>query len=151
MTYASASAILHGICATIFLALAILVIIRGKVSRTGLFLSLASLTTALWAGAIAIGGGGIDRGTSALETARIAAWALFVGHLLRGVMAERRAVPRWVWAGPVLARALACLGLDLRIVPELIGACLDLGDYVQNILLGISGFLLLENIFRNAI
>lgn len=150
MTYASASAVLHGLCAAVFLALAVLVLVRGKVSRTGLYLSAASLTTALWAGLIVIGGG-YDRVTSAAETARIAAWALFTGHLLRGVMVERRAVSRWVLAGPVLALAFACLALELPIVPQLGGAWLELGDWVLKMLLGISGFLLLENLYRNAI
>jgi len=150
MTYASASAVLHGICALIFLGLAVLVTIRGKVSRTGLYLAGASLITAAWAGWISVGNG-YDRTASALETARIAAWALFTAHLLHGVMTERRTLSLWILSGPVVALAATCFALEIPIVPQLAGAWLGLSDWVLKMLLGISGFLLLENLYRNAI
>src|SRR5579883_3135758 len=150
MTYASASGVLHGACAAVFLVLATLVLVRGKVSRTGLYLAAASLATAAWSGTISVGGG-YDRTVAAIETIRVAAWALFTAHLLGGVLAERRRVPIWTLFGPIFAFTVACLAIELPIVPELSQAWLGMGDWVLKMLLGIWGFLLLENLYRNAI
>ena len=136
MTYASASTVLHGVCAAVFLVLTALVIIRGKVSRTGLYLAAAALATALWAGSIGIGGG-YSRLASVLETLRLAGWALFTAHLLGGVLAEQRQVSRWTLFGPALAFTVACLGIELPIIPQLSGAWLALGDWVLKMMLGI--------------
>jgi putative PEP-CTERM system histidine kinase len=156
MTYALSSTVLHGLAAVVFLALSLFVGVRGRVSRTGIFLASAAFATALWAAAVAIEGG-FGRVSSVLETIRIAAWALFVAHLLRGVMKERRNLPRWILAGPIIAMVLTTLALE---VPELfpVGqhwltqiSWLAQTDRIVRILLAVSGFLLLENLYRNAI
>jgi len=156
MTYFLASSILHGLAAVIFLALSAYVGIRGRVSRTGRFMFAACLATALWAGSVAIEGG-FGRVSSILETVRIAAWALFTAHLLRGVMKDRRNLPRWILAGPILALVVTTLALEL---PETfpVGeqwlsqiSWLSQTDRVVRILLAVSGFLLLENLYRNAL
>src|ERR1700743_3772659 len=112
MTYSLASLILHGLAAAVFTALTIYVGVRGRMSRTGRFLFAACLATALWADSIAVEGG-LARVSSILKTARIAAWALFTAHLLRGVMKDRRNLPRWILAVPILALLLTTLALDL--------------------------------------
>ncbi len=156
MTYTLISTLLHGLTAAVFLALSAFVAIRGRVSRTGRFLAAACFATALWAGCVAVEGG-FGRLSSALESIRIAAWALFAGHLLRGVMKDRRNLPRWILAGPIVALVGTTLALE---VPELLPASQDWlsqiswltqSDRVVRILLAVSGFLLLENLYRNAL
>ncbi len=156
MTYAFSSTLLHGLTAFVFLALGIQVIVRGRVSRTGRFLAVAALATAAWAGSVAFEGG-FNRLSSILETVRIGAWALFTGHLLRGVMKERRNLPRWILAGPILALVLTTWALEMpdmfpvqeRLLTQI--SWLTQTDRVMRILLAVSGFLLLENLYRNAI
>jgi putative PEP-CTERM system histidine kinase len=150
MTYASTSSILHGLCAFIFLALTLLVMIRGRVGRTGIFLAAASLMTALWAGSIAYEGG-FDRLDSLLETVRIGAWALFIGHMLRGVLKEGRNLPRWILAAPIVFLMLAIFALELPVLPNLGDAWLTQADRLLKILLALCGLLLLENLYRNAV
>ena len=156
MTYFLASTLLHGFAAVVFAALSVYVCIRGRVSRTGRFLFAACLATALWAASVAIEGG-FGRVSSVLETARIAAWALFTAHLLRGVMKDRRNLPRWILAGPIVAVLLTSVALDL---PENFPlgeqwlsqiSWLSQTDRIVRILLAVSGFLLLENLYRNAL
>ena len=156
MTYFLASSILHGLAAAVFAALTVYVGIRGRMSRTGRFLFAACLATTLWAASVAIEGG-FGRVSSVLETARIAAWALFTAHLLRGVMKDRRNLPRWILAGPIVALLLTTIALDL---PENfpVGeqwlsqiSWLSQTDRIVRILLAVSGFLLLENLYRNAL
>jgi putative PEP-CTERM system histidine kinase len=156
MTYALSSTVLHSLAAGVFLALAIFVGIRGRMSRTGRFLAAAVLASAFWAGAVAIEGG-FGRLSSVLETIRIAAWALFVAHLLRGVMRDRRNLPRWILAGPIVALVVTTLALEM---PEAIPvgqhwltqiSWLAQTDRVLRILLAVAGFLLIENLYRNAL
>src|ERR1700761_1164564 len=156
MTYSLASLILHGLAAAVFTALTIYVGVRGRMSRTGRFLFAACLATALWAVSVAVEDG-FGRVSSILETVRIAAWALFTAHLLRGVMKDRRNLPRWFLAGPILALVVTTLALEL---PETfpVGeqwlsqiSWLSQTDRIVRILLAVSGFLLLENLYRNAL
>jgi putative PEP-CTERM system histidine kinase len=155
MTYPLASALLHGVCAAVYLALAIFVRVRAPSSRIGLFLSLASLSTALWAGAIALAGG-VNSETALLETIRDGAWALVIAHLLRGVIREQRDLPRWLLAMPIGLLMLISVAFEM---PLLLGAWqvwlaniewLTQGDRVVRILLGVCGLLLVENLHRNA-
>ncbi|HTJ64917.1 MAG TPA: XrtA/PEP-CTERM system histidine kinase PrsK [Alphaproteobacteria bacterium] len=155
MTYGTSSIVLHGLAALVFQALSIQVLVRGRVSRTGRFLAVAAFATALWAGSVAIEGG-FNRLSSILETVRIAAWAMFTGHLLRGVMKEQRNLPRWILAVPIAALLLTTWALEM---PELFPvdqslmtqiSWLTQTDRVMRILLAVSGFLLLENLYRNA-
>jgi putative PEP-CTERM system histidine kinase len=156
MTYTLASTVLHWLAAGVFLALSVFVGIRARVSRTGRYLFAACFATALWAASVAYEGG-FGQISSILETARIAAWALFTAHLLRGVMKDRRNLPRWILAGPIVALVLTTLALE---APEVfpVGedwlsqiSWLAQTDRVVRILLAVSGFLLLENLYRNAL
>jgi putative PEP-CTERM system histidine kinase len=148
MTYPTTAALLHGICAVIFLCLAGLTALRRPVSRTGLWLAAALLATALWAAAIVLlpAASALQ---SVMETLRIAALALFTGHLLRGVMRDRREVPRWVFATPVLVLMLT--GILLALLPETasLGLPAQAGRVVM-ILLAVLGCLMLENLYGNA-
>jgi putative PEP-CTERM system histidine kinase len=153
MTYAATSSILHGLCAFVFLALTLLVLVHGRVSRTGRFLAAASLATTVWAGVVAFGFAQLG---SVFETVRIAAWALFTGHLLRGVMKERRNLPRWILAGPIIVLVTTTLALQMPWAAQAAdvwgnGLWLIQLDRVVRILLAVSGCLLLENLYRNAI
>ena len=156
MTYFLTSTILHGLAALVFIGLSVFVAIRARVSRTGRFLFAACLATALWAVSVAVEGG-FGRVSSILETARIAAWALFTGHLLRGVMKDRRNLPRWILAGPIIALVVTTLAVE---APEILPvgeqwlsqiSWLSQTDRIVRILLAVSGFLLLENLYRNAL
>jgi putative PEP-CTERM system histidine kinase len=151
----SVTGVLHGLCALVFLALSGLVAVRGRSSRTGRLLAATSLATALWAASVAILGG-FDRLSGILESVRVAAWAFFAAHMLRGVMKEQRNLPRWILAVPISGLLLTTLALE---APDIVGLgeawMAEIGwiaqiDRVVRILLAISGVLLLENLYRNA-
>jgi putative PEP-CTERM system histidine kinase len=155
MTYSLTIAITHGVCAAAYLALGIFVLLRARSSRTGWFLAAASFSTALWAAAVAVAGGA-DGAGAVLETIRAGAWAIMIAHLLRGVIGERRDLPRWLLAAPI--GALILVGIALQ-MPILLGAWdlwlanigwLSQSDRVVRILLAILGVLLVENLYRNA-
>jgi putative PEP-CTERM system histidine kinase len=153
--YASLSSILHAVSAVVFLTLFGLVVARGRASRTGHFLAVAAFATALWSASVAIFGG-FDRFSGPLESIRIAAWVFFVAHMLRGVVNERRNLPRWILAGPIVGLLLTTLMLE---VPEMVGlgqvwlaqnGWITQTDRVVHIMLAVSGVLLIENLYRNA-
>ncbi len=153
MTYTFTSALLHGLSAAVFLALTVLVVLRGRSSRTGLFLAAATASTALWSAAVVVGGG-FDSVSSVLETIRTAGWALFSAHLLRGVMREHRSLPRWILAVPIFILFLTTVALE---VPPYFEAWwltqiswLAQTDRVARILLAVCGLLMVENLYRNA-
>src|ERR1700761_3225609 len=156
MTYSLASLILHGLAAAVFTALTIYVGVRGRMSRTGRFLFAACLATALWAVSVAVEDG-FGRVSSILETVRIAAWALFTAHMLRGVMKDRRNLPRWILAGPIVALVATTLALELpEVFPsdsywlsQITG--LTQTDTVIRIPLCLKGALLFEKLYRNAL
>jgi putative PEP-CTERM system histidine kinase len=150
MPYALTSAVLYSLCAFVFLSLSVLIVIRGRMSRTGFFLICAALATSLWSASVVLNGG-FDQWSSMLETIRLAAWALFVCHLLRGVMAEQRNLPRWILAAPIIALVAATLMIEAPFLPGIYDAGFTQADRYVKILLGVCGVLLLENLYRNAI
>ena len=155
MTFELATVVLHAICGAVYLLLALFVVLRARTSRTGWLLAGASLATALWAAAVALAGGS-DSASGILETFRDGGWAVLAAHLLRGVMKERRDVPRWIFAAPIALVMLTSVALEM---PVLLGAWqvwlpnigwLSQSDRVVRILLAVYGLLLVENLYRNA-
>jgi putative PEP-CTERM system histidine kinase len=154
MSDLAAGSLLHALCAVAYLVLGVLVLLR-RTTRTVWFLAAACFATSLWAGSVALAGG-TDSVNALLETLRSGAWAIFMVHLLRGVIQEHRNLPRWALAAPILALMLASVALDL---PLLLGAWqmwlanvgwLTQGQRIVRILLAVAGLLLVENFYRNA-
>ena len=109
--------VLHLGCALIYVALAGLVLARRSSSRTGTWLALACLMTAVWAGAVALDWHASDwqspvwqtygRGISGwLELARSVAWYGFILHLYRQTVTAHRQ----------LSQAFSTMGLTLLMV-----------------------------------
>lgn len=76
--------ILHGLCAAVYAVLATLVLVRPPISRTGAWLVLACVMTAIWAAVVALAWR-MPVGPMAawLEVVRSAAWYGFILHLYR--------------------------------------------------------------------
>ncbi|HEY1412637.1 MAG TPA: PEP-CTERM system histidine kinase PrsK, partial [Rhodopila sp.] len=81
--------VLHGACAIIYAALALLILARPPLSRTGGWLAFACAVTALWAATFAMAWHApVGRIASWLEIGRSAAWYGFILHLYRRSVAS---------------------------------------------------------------
>ncbi|HEY4172593.1 MAG TPA: XrtA/PEP-CTERM system histidine kinase PrsK [Rhodopila sp.] len=85
--------VLHGACAVVYAALALLILARPPLSRTGGWLAFACAVTALWAAAFAMAWHApVGRIASWLEIGRSAAWYGFILHLYRRSVASNEQV-----------------------------------------------------------
>lgn len=146
----TADAILHGICAVAYLGLAVLILVQDRLSRTGVFLSVACLVTTGWAATVAFGSGLSSYiVVDALSLFRALAWYGFVLHLYR------RSIP----AGNMLSRTFGTMGLVGLLMVGLL-ALLAFGAPTQSSTLwsvgivarlgiGVCAVLLIENLWRN--
>ncbi len=141
---------LHAGCAVLYAALAALILLRQRPSRTGLWLAGACLLTAAWAAAVALGWHDVaGRPAGWLEVARSAAWYGFILHLYRrSVVVHRQLSQIFTTMGLV---ALLLVGglplLDLLTNAQTTslwsaGTAIRLGFAVGNILL-------IENLYFN--
>ncbi len=86
-----AMSLLHGACALVYVLLAVLILARKPRSSTGILLAGACVTTAVWAGSIAVRWQMPYTGLPPwLELARSAAWYCFILHLYRRSVAAQR-------------------------------------------------------------
>ena len=145
-----AMAILHGLCAALFLVLAALILLKRRQSRTGFYLAAAALVTAAWAASVAIWWhtplGPVPRW---LELARAVAWYGFILHLYRlGVGSRTALTPVFVTMGLV---ALLLVGglpvLDLLWSPG--GNAAFSLHVASRLALAVGTILLIENLYRN--
>jgi putative PEP-CTERM system histidine kinase len=91
ITHVPGMAFLHATCAILYGVLAGLILLRQTPSRTGVWLAMASLVTAGWAGAVALSWQDPLVGLAGwLEMARSAAWYGFILHLYRQTLGGRR-------------------------------------------------------------
>lgn len=147
---ATAFALLHGICAFVYLLLAVLVPARPPITRSGLWLSFAYAVTAIWAASLAL-----TWGTQAirlavwLEIARSAAWYGFILHLYRrSVASKEQAAAAFQTMG--LLALLVVVGTPLiewfsgpvSGIPQSVATAIRVGFAVCNLLL-------LENLYLN--
>jgi len=146
-----ALAVLQAGCAAVYLVLAALILMRARLSRTGLALAGACLVTAAWAAAVAVDWRTPANGIpGVLELARSVAWYGFVFHLYRRSVAHRSQ----------LSRAFATTGLVailvLCVAP--LAGYLGSGDQppslwsmaiIARLGLAICNILLLENLYFN--
>ncbi len=142
---------LYALCAAAYTALAGLILVQARRSRTGLLLAAASVVTAAWAAAAASGpdGGQLGGLAGGLELARAVAWYGFVLHLYR----------RSTHGDHLLGRGFATMGLVAVLV---LGALpladlLTLGPHVSlwslrvaaRLGLAVCNILLVENLYLN--
>ncbi|WP_158932100.1 XrtA/PEP-CTERM system histidine kinase PrsK [Acidisphaera sp. S103] len=81
--------VLHGACAVVYAALALLILARPPLSRTGAWLAFACAVTAVWAATFAMAWHApVGRLASWLEVGRSAAWYGFILHLYRRSVAS---------------------------------------------------------------
>ena len=161
----SSMIVLHLGCALIYVALAGLVLARRSSSRTGTWLALACLMTAVWAGAVALDWYAADwqspvwqspvwqsygRGISGwLELARSVAWYGFILHLYRQtVMAHRQLSQAFSTMG--LLALLVVVGLPLAsILAEHQANLHSVTALALRLGFAVCGILLLENLYFN--
>jgi len=88
-----AVALLHAACAATYLVLVALILIRARLSRTGLMLAGACLVTVAWTSAIALQWSEPLKGLAGwLEIARSVAWYCFILHLYRRTVSRERQI-----------------------------------------------------------
>jgi putative PEP-CTERM system histidine kinase len=145
-----AVALLHGLCAAVFVVLAALILLRGQASSTGIWLAGCCTVTAAWALSVAVQWRAPLLGLPGwLELIRSLAWYGFVLHLYRRSV-SRRVGPgeRMTSAGIVVAFGVAAL-LPLVGLPEAWqGADWPL-EVLARIALAVCNILLLENLYFN--
>jgi putative PEP-CTERM system histidine kinase len=82
--WSTATTLLHAGCAVLYLALAALILVQGRPSRTGMLLAGACITTAVWAAAIVLADHApFGTAIAVLDLLRPVAWFGFVLHLYR--------------------------------------------------------------------
>ena len=146
-----AAFLLNEITAVTYLALAALILLQAKRSRTGLLLAACCACTAAWA----IGGAlsrqfplaGLD---GALDYVRAAAWYGFVLHLYRRAFPQTDASSRFfMLAGiGVAAGTVAVLALAAPLTPS--GVSLGSGGLALRLFVALAQLLVLENLYRNS-
>jgi putative PEP-CTERM system histidine kinase len=145
-----ASALLHAGCAAAYGALALLVGVRGSLSRTGALVLIAALATAGWAASVAASGGASGGVVPVwLEAARGVAWYGLLLHLFR------RSVPPDRALGRVFSTMGLVLLLLIVIVPGLDAATgrgpvsLPAAGLAARLALALGSILLTENLYFN--
>lgn len=144
------NAICYGGAAALYAALAGLVLLQARLSRTGLFLAAACLVTALWLGAVVSpmpGPPGLIVGL--LEFARSLAWYGFLLHLYhRSVAGKGPMLQAFMVMGAV---AVLVVVLSLAMERELAATPVNLfsSGTVLRIGLAVCSILLIENLYLN--
>ncbi len=147
----TAMAFLHGGCAALYLILSALVLVQGRLSRTGQLFAAAALTTAVWAATVAaFGSSPINLIAGTLDVVRGMAWCGFILHLyLRTVPVSSQ--PR--------SQAFMMMGLIAVLVVAvvvLLGHALPGGaitiwsvEVVARLGVAVCSVLLIENLYLN--
>jgi putative PEP-CTERM system histidine kinase len=141
---------LHAICALVYALVTVLLLLRPPLGRTGAWMALACLCTAVWALTLAAAWNTeLFRLAGWMEIAKAAAWYGFVLHLYR----------RTIQAGEQLTRAFTTMGLLALIVVcgtpllDLLAgnSAASLTSLVTALHLGlaVATILLLENLYLN--
>ncbi len=154
----SAVAWLHGVCALAYGFLSVLILSRlfsgakdgNSRGRTGIWLTVACLTTALWAGAVAVLWGSHHIAIAAwLELARTVAWYGFILHLYRqSVTAQRQMMQAFTTMGLLALLLVGGLPLMEAVFDHPATTLATIGPVVK-LGFAVSSVLLLENLYFN--
>jgi putative PEP-CTERM system histidine kinase len=145
-----AMVVLHGLSAAFYAALAGLLLLKRRQSRTGFYLALAALVTSAWALSVALSWktplGPLPRW---LELARGVAWYGFILHLyLRSVRSRVALAPVFVTMGLVATLLVGGLPLlDVLWAPT--GSAAFSLHVASRLALAVGTILLIENLYRN--
>ena len=149
----NAMALLHGACAALYFALAALILLRlrQRSSRTGMWLAGACVVTGLWALSVAVAWRSPVFGLPGwLELARSAAWYGFILHLYRRTVAARSQLMQTFTTMGLLALILVA-GLPLTdILAGQPGGVLWSVRPAVRLGFAVCNILLLENLYLNA-
>jgi putative PEP-CTERM system histidine kinase len=137
----------YSLCALAFIGLIALMVLRGRISRTGTAILGCCLASVAWAGATAAH---LPRGALALlDSVRLSAWLLFAVALITIRASNGPGLGRAYFFG-ALAFCLAAIGNDVWTV--LLGPDIA-GLYTSQLLLrigfAVAGLLTIENFWRN--
>jgi putative PEP-CTERM system histidine kinase len=140
----------HAGCAAIYAALSALILVRGRLSATGVLLAAATALTAVWAGSVALYPqdplGGVP---GALDLLRSVAWYVFILHLYRRTVTARGQMTQaFAMMGFV---ALLVIGVTLlvdRPGPDG-GVSLWSAGTAARLGLAVCNILLIENLYQN--
>jgi putative PEP-CTERM system histidine kinase len=154
----SAVAGLHAICALTYGFLAALILARqfggspdgNRSGHTGLWLAAACLTTAIWAGSVAVFWGSRLMAAAAwLELAHAAAWYGFILHLYRQtVTAPRQMMQAFTTMGLLAVLLVGGLPLLEAVFEHQAASLASIGPVVK-LCFAVSSVLLLENLYFN--
>ncbi|MBV8401187.1 MAG: PEP-CTERM system histidine kinase PrsK, partial [Acetobacteraceae bacterium] len=141
---------LHAACAVVYVALAVIVLLRSWPNRAGLWFAGACVVTCAWAGVVALDADHAEGGLAGwLEIARSVAWYGFILHLYR------RCVARDKQLGQAFATTGLLLALMAGLMPliDLLSSrhAISLWSFGTAARLGVAicNILLIENLYFN--
>jgi putative PEP-CTERM system histidine kinase len=140
------SVVLHGLCAAVYVLLAVVLLLRARQGATRLALAGGCLATALWAGLAAAHLWTLDGRVGELGVLRSVAWYGVLLHLYARVVPLRRVRRPFVGVGLGVLALLALLASGL--MPA--GTALLTGQIVARLAVAVGSVLLIENIWFNA-
>ena len=146
----TAMALLHGGCAALYLVLSALVLVQGRLTRTGQLFAAAALVTAVWAAAVAgFAREPVNLVTGTLDVVRGLAWCGFILHLyLRTVQVSPLRRQAFLMMGLIAVLVVAVIGLLGRALP---GGALTIWsvEVVARLGVAVCSVLLIENLYLN--
>jgi putative PEP-CTERM system histidine kinase len=146
----TAMALLHGGCAALYLVLSALVLVQGRLTRTGQLFAAAALVTAVWAAAVAgFAREPVNLVTGTLDVVRGLAWCGFILHLyLRTVQVSPLRRQTFLMMGLIAVLVVAVIGLLGRALP---GGALTIWsvEVVARLGVAVCSVLLIENLYLN--
>jgi len=152
----TAIAVLHGGCAALYVVLSALVLVQGRLSRsgrlnpTGRLFFIACLATALWAGAVAgMAVSPLALLSGPLDVVRAGIWCGFILHLyLRAVRGRQQRGQVFLMLGLIAVLVVAVIALLSRASPGG-AALLWYGEVVTRLGVAVCSVLLIENLYLN--
>jgi putative PEP-CTERM system histidine kinase len=136
-------------CALVFILLIVLMVLRGRTSKTGLAILGCCVASVVWAGATAASGGLPAAVLALLDSIRLSAWLLFAVALVTKRAGDGSGLGRAYLFG-ALAFCLAAIGNDGWVLVLNPGAAgLHTSQLLIRIGFGVVGLLTIENLWRN--
>jgi putative PEP-CTERM system histidine kinase len=143
-------ALLHGGCAALYLVLSALVLVQGRLSRTGRLFAAAALMTAVWAATVAVlDNSPVNLAASTLDVLRGMAWCGFILHLyLRTVPGSQQRGQAFLMMGLIAVLVVAVIALLSRALP---GGAVSIWsvEVVARLGVAVCSVLLIENLYLN--
>ena len=136
-------------CAAAFILLILLMVVRGRISATGLAILACCTASVVWAGATAILGGMSVAVLAVLDSIRLSAWLLLAVAMVTIRAGDGAGIGRVYFLG-ALAFCLGAIAEDawlLSIDPD--SSRLGTAQLLTRIGFGVAGLLTIENLWRN--